>query len=778
MAEALAGFRKYIEYLATGKLDVYLDSIKREDKLTDFGVDLPLTQIFSFTSLASIKIRNGLRACFISVKVMVRQSIYLASLDRTALGKPSGSNDFKIATQMLQNMSTWRKGESSQDHSNNAFATHRAFAMLLCARFFILNQFVQQLPPHTNVMDARRRWVLAQVLPPCLPSSADLFVEVLQALRRTETDILLKIISSLLKTITERKDLFPMEIRTPLFIVIDKAQVAAEDLKFFRSGSGDLLPILREMVDFFLSRSFFKKIILSGTGLSTQLVKYAPVRSVAAKQVPNGKVPLVFTDVGRFTRDDSSQETYIRRYLTLSNDNISDRRLLERMMYWFSGRYRLTASLIELLLYSENVPRHRILTLFAEHLTGFKITDAIDLEAGEPPISPDLYRKIKTYQPLIGLDHLVKEGELSNRMELIECLADALMRWTLGSELTSISIDRNIHDIIELGVGFLDQMPGIYAFDLEVTHPVYISEPLVVLSLSSLFEKHDWTTRKNWMVKSFRNALKPLSLGFVVENALLLVLMEVFGGKSSLLSDVCRCSTELGSRKLTLVSLKRVAGGELQSCPVSWNSGSSDRLGLKAQSPEDVLKFLENPDGKAFLFPDNHMGADLLCFLQTEETKELILAAFQSKVTPDLNLGTWKKAINSVTPKFFYTVVTNGKRDRYAPVSYYPDLENDLAKALEKILGKEKQEERKAPNIADTYREKLHSSKRSTPRSSSPSDRQTPRTLHIIVNPYNKKAQKHHKGEADVAVFRWRLVKDYIGSTADSVVKTREWVKL
>ncbi len=229
-------------------------------------------------------------------------------------------------------------------------------------------------------------------------------------------------------------------------------------------------------------------------------------------------------------------------------------------------------------------------------------------------------------------------------LQLIECLVDALMRWTLGSELTSIVfINGNIHDIIELGVGFLDEMPGTRAFDLDVTHPVYISEPLVVLSLSSLFEKRDGTTRKAYIVRSFRNALNQSSLGFVVENALLLVLMEVFGGKSSRLSDVFCCSTKLGSRKLTLVSLKRVAGGELQSCPVSWNAGSSDRLGLKAQSPDDVLKFLENPDGKAFLFPDIHMGADLLCFLQDEETRELILAAFQSKLTPELNPGAWQK---------------------------------------------------------------------------------------------------------------------------------------
>ena len=45
MAAAFAGFEEYIEYLATGKLDGYLDSIRPEDKLKMIGVDLPLNPI-------------------------------------------------------------------------------------------------------------------------------------------------------------------------------------------------------------------------------------------------------------------------------------------------------------------------------------------------------------------------------------------------------------------------------------------------------------------------------------------------------------------------------------------------------------------------------------------------------------------------------------------------------------------------------------------------------------------------------------------------------------
>ena len=256
---------------------------------------------------------------------------------RTVTGTASGSNDFTVATQMLQSMSKWCA--NPPDLSNNGTAARCAFAMLLCARVFILKQLVQHFPAETNITDARRRWVLAQVLPPCLEWREDLFVTMLRALRNADTDIMMNVVRDLLNDImTKRIDLFPEGTRTPLFVVIDEAQVAAEYLKLFPSTSGnELRPILREIVGFFQSSCIFNKIILSGTGLSMGMVKDA-TGSFSAKEAPT-LVQGVFSNVGCFARDDLSQEAYIRRYLTLSDNDISDMRLLERMKFWFSGRY-------------------------------------------------------------------------------------------------------------------------------------------------------------------------------------------------------------------------------------------------------------------------------------------------------------------------------------------------------------------------------------------------------------------------------------------------------
>ncbi|KAF8512673.1 hypothetical protein BU17DRAFT_96067 [Hysterangium stoloniferum] len=751
MVPAIKDFENYIKYLAVGKLDGYLDSIRREDKVTDLEVTLPLDPILLLHDLGNHPDKVRIEQLFTRSTVhlfgvsgsgktrlaleglCLNWGLYISC--KSTRGPASGSKDFQVATEdILPTISTWHT-EETDEHKENAKAADRVFAMLLCARIFILKQFVQHVPVNTDAT-------------------------VLETLRPADTEIMRDIISSTLRELkTKRKDLFPDGPHTPLFVVIDEAQVAADRLKeYFRSNTGtDMRPVLREMYRFFLETQFFTGFILSGTGLSMKMVKDT-VGSVDAKNVPSGSH--VFTDIGRFTENDSSQLDYIRRYITLS-DSYSDQRLLERIVYWFSGRHRLTASLIELFICLKNVPRHRVLTSFAERLTGFRVTDAIELEDDEPPISPELSVSILNYRPFSGLKRIFNA---KNREELIPCLVEILRRWTLGSQPTTIAIENHMHDIIGYGVGTLEKITGPWEFQDTTNYPVYISEPLIVLALSSLFQDHSHTMRETWMANALRSACNPSVLGYVFEQAILLVLMETFGGEFKPLSHAFHCSESLGSRKVTLVTLKRVADDTMQCYPVSWKTGTSDRLGLKANSPQDVLAFLHDPDGKPFLFPDNHMGPDVMCTLQDKETKELIILAVQAKVSPTLNAQKWRDAITSVTPEFFYTVQKGGTRDRYARVSC-PNLVDDLTGSLEMVLGSAVY-----TPIAQSYRKKLRSSIRAQQKSASHSTRQTPRFLRIIATPDDEQ-QKRLKGEwkGDVAVLRWDVVERYIGSMADSL---------
>ena len=239
---------------------------------------------------------------------------------------------------------------------------------------------------------------------------------------------------------------------------------------------------------------------------------------------------------------------------------------------------------------------------------------------------------------------------------LIRRLTDVLMRWRIGSQAsTSNSINGYMHEAVALGIGHLDAIGLDQTMDQE-NYPVYFCEPLVLLHLSSVFESYSWTRSQAWIVETFRTARNRSTKGFILEDAAALMLVLMFGGQSRPLSDVFRCNQPWGSRKVSLVSLKLRGDGVMQCCPVSWNSGSSDCWGYKASSPADVLAFFDNPNGKAFLFPNDHMGPDLLFFLRDEDSGELILVGLQTKFKGSFDNTTWLSALNSIMPQFFYTV--------------------------------------------------------------------------------------------------------------------------
>jgi hypothetical protein len=93
---------------------------------------------------------------------------------------------------------------------------------------FVFKQLLNRIPLQTDVKTARRRWVLLQSLSGRYGLGNDIFVEVLMSLRRANTDIMQS------TPIAERQDLsLAAEARLdkPLFLVIDKAQAAADSFK-------------------------------------------------------------------------------------------------------------------------------------------------------------------------------------------------------------------------------------------------------------------------------------------------------------------------------------------------------------------------------------------------------------------------------------------------------------------------------------------------------------------------------------------------------------------
>ena len=288
-------------------------------------------------------------------------------------------------------------------------------------------------------------------------------------------------------------------------------------------------------------------------------------------------------------------------------------------------------------------------------MTGFLVTDATDLEEEERPLSNGIlehithfYGPISDFRKLNGMCNVVLclDVLIPNLLgKYLSYIFDALMRWRIGSQPTAISIKGDVHQTIATGIGHLEIIKADLVSSTEDKYFAYLCEPLVVLHLSAVFARQEETTTLSWLSDATSTARNNSSLGYLFEEAVLMIILQMFGGSPRALSDAFHTDQPWAARKVVLVSLKRRADGQTESCPVSWTSGSSDRLGFKATSPTQVIEFLNNPDGKCFLFPDTHMGPDLSWFFQDWETKELILANAQGKLSETLTLAKWQRAL-------------------------------------------------------------------------------------------------------------------------------------
>ena len=117
---------------------------------------------------------------------------------------------------------------------------------------------------------------------------------------------------------------------------------------------------------------------------------------------------------------------------------------------------------------------------------------------------------------------------------------------------------------------------------------------------------------------------------------------------------------------------------------------------------------------------------------------------------------------------FLFLQKKDGKRDKYAPVSY-PDLSKDLWTYFEKILG-----DKVYTPVIDAYLQRL----RSAPKPPSPDlrRRETPSFLRIVASSDVTVDQRLGKELDSTATLKWAAVKDYIGSMADAITAKQKSV--
>jgi hypothetical protein len=250
--------------------------------------------------------------------------------------------DFQKAVETMSTMSRWsQEVRNADDLQTNAQIAARAFAMLLLARAYLFKLFLELMPDGTDVFDARRRWIYLQVMPPSVKhEKMDMFAKVVTCLRyATENDMVILSGSIVTRLIRNKPELFLCD---DIFLTVDEAQAGSEmqagrfpctampaDLEVTRSS-------LHEFYRFCLDTKMFQGFILSGTGLSRDIVQKA-VHSGAAKYMGEQYTSSVFTHTGSFL-DWQVHHSYIYRYLFLDEEVESDRRLLQRMKHWLAGR--------------------------------------------------------------------------------------------------------------------------------------------------------------------------------------------------------------------------------------------------------------------------------------------------------------------------------------------------------------------------------------------------------------------------------------------------------
>ncbi len=104
-------------------------------------------------------------------------------------------------------------------------------------------------------------------------------------------------------------------------------------------------------------------------------------------------------------------------------------------------------------------------------------------------------------------------------------------RWRIESLLTTICIEGDMHQKIAAGIGRLTTVKP----DMKDKNFAYLCEPLVVLYLSSIFAQRPETTNLPWVSDATFIARNSLSVGFVSEEAVLMILLQMFGGEPRLM---------------------------------------------------------------------------------------------------------------------------------------------------------------------------------------------------------------------------------------------------
>ncbi|KAG5338709.1 hypothetical protein C0989_006490 [Termitomyces sp. Mn162] len=485
--------------------------------------------------------------------------------------------------------------------AKNREIASRHFSAVLLAHLLILRAFLKACRADKGIEEIhKRRWLLAQLACWILDYS-DPFREILIVIESEPLEFMNEQLS---KVIKEIQILLPDSVRTDgFFVVIDEANVAVREIWSSKSSDPGRYPALKEII-----RTWRDHLTLF-EGFPITFV-------VAGTQIPQNDFPPSSqewsswrwtSNTGAFD-DPETQKRYVLSFLPASlAQTPRAEALFKRIWDW----YRLTASLVAMLLIDGMVHPHGVLNEYVKKLTGFATFDTETMDH----ISEEGLCVIDTFFSTIG-------SVVRGRPPVKSTTHEVIMHYIItGHHPSCFGIGRV--DLVSSGVGqFKDKDMSQISLDQPgplIAAAIWLSGTKVSLderprSLTS-FNDFCFYTRGHWASGDTYASASYIALYFA----------NVFKTEDDrAFSDIFTIPTTpawlAANRKFPtqLVKLQKNDDGVIEEMIVTPSAllPDSPPLGYSAPSVDDVLAWLRHERPGVFCVCPPDCEADLIFVLK------------------------------------------------------------------------------------------------------------------------------------------------------------------
>ncbi|KAK0243227.1 hypothetical protein EDD85DRAFT_814328 [Armillaria nabsnona] len=600
---------------------------------------------------------------------------------------PLGSRDFQFIIERIQAANAFKADAvSKEDFKVNEDVARQQYKKLLLSRMIVFDYFLHAsilVASTVSEKDLRLAWVKIQVHPSDIIGQ-DIFVDVVQRLDRATDGYLGRELQERLNSIRNLlHNQFPPQnpesgTRTFSCIIDEVRGPILQALTAFRSGSSPnmrrslMRPLMQDCRDILADKNWF--LSLSGTGTNIRVM----AEHLASSLLKPGADFYRHSEIGAFENADI-QARYIKKFAPPGLHNkLSD--FLGRVFVWTRGRFRLTATLVELLIVTGFKCPHTVLNRYIKVLCGddFEPGDANDFIGLEPPLPDSGIWKILNVLDVLDVGRLAKLKQFEDVLK--PNLADYVLT---GKPLPVLSAKDSM--LVELGVS---RFTGS-------SEDVKTDEPLILTAIMAWLER----TEKDYLHKHIMKGAFTTSPDHnPSEGFCSYALMQALGGGRTL-SDVLDFyfpkSTPIPEwifQKARVVTpcyydhIKKI----YQTAPYSFQSRNYPQVGFYVESATQFQQWLNfKGPPHAFCYPIPRAGPDLACLVELENGEKVWFLG-QTKVQRGVWMITKEDLVHAARSVIPANVYINAERTpSYGPpqanqqfLTTLDTLENNVDKFL------------------------------------------------------------------------------------------------